>query len=50
MQSGHVLESWNELKRELIKMFDRRISFTAAMQKIEVRESGQGIIRLIFNG
>lgn len=38
MQSGHVLESWSELKRALTKMFDRRISFTAAMQRIESRK------------
>ncbi|XP_029163451.1 uncharacterized protein LOC114934906 [Nylanderia fulva] len=38
MQSGHVLESWYELKQAMIKMFDRRVSFTAAMQKIEARK------------
>lgn len=38
MQSGHVLESWFELKQAMIKMFDRRVSFTAAMQKIEARK------------
>ncbi|KMQ91613.1 hypothetical protein RF55_8496 [Lasius niger] len=38
MQSGHVLESWSELKRALTKMFDRRISFKAAMQRIEARK------------
>lgn len=38
MQSGLVLESWFELKQAIIKMFDRRVSFTAAMQKIEARK------------
>lgn len=35
MQSGHALESWSVLKQELVKMFDRRVSFTTAMQRIE---------------
>ncbi|KMQ89167.1 hypothetical protein RF55_11226 [Lasius niger] len=38
MQNGNVLESWADLKRALVQMFDRRISFTAAMQKIETRK------------
>lgn len=38
MQQGSVLESWTELKKALIKMFDRRVSFTAAMQRIEARK------------
>lgn len=37
MQTGDVLESWQRLKQEISKMFDRKISFTAAMQKIEAR-------------
>jgi hypothetical protein len=36
------LESWAGLKQELIKMFDRKISFTSAMQKIEARRWMQG--------
>lgn len=37
MQSGDVLKSWTSLKRELLKMFDRKVLFTAAMQRIEAR-------------
>lgn len=37
MQQGSVLESWSELKKALIKMFDRRVSFTVSMQRIEAR-------------
>ncbi|KYN09358.1 hypothetical protein ALC57_18534 [Trachymyrmex cornetzi] len=35
LQLGSALESWSCFKQELIKMFDRKISFYAAMQKIE---------------
>ncbi|XP_025268265.1 uncharacterized protein LOC112639210 [Camponotus floridanus] len=38
MQSGQVLESWPALRQALIQMFDRRISFTAPMQRIEARK------------
>jgi len=38
MKSGQVLESWPTLRQALIQMFDRRISFTAAMQRIEARK------------
>ncbi|CAL1687614.1 unnamed protein product [Lasius platythorax] len=38
IQNGNVLESWTDLKQALVQMFDRRISFTAAMQKIETRK------------
>jgi len=38
MQNGAVLESWAALKRALTQMFDRRVSFTASMQKIEARK------------
>lgn len=37
-QSGSVLESWSGLKQHLIKMFDQKIPFYAAMQKIEARK------------
>ncbi|KYN11460.1 hypothetical protein ALC57_16378, partial [Trachymyrmex cornetzi] len=37
LQLGSALESWSCFKQELIKMFDRKISFYAAMQKIEAR-------------
>lgn len=37
MQSGEVLESWSSLKQEIVKMFDRQVSFMMAMQKIEAR-------------
>lgn len=38
MQQGRVLESWPALKQALLQMFDRRVSFTAAMQRIEARK------------
>lgn len=38
MQNGKVLESWLALKLALTQMFDRRVSFTASMQKIEARK------------
>ncbi|KMQ91646.1 hypothetical protein RF55_8459 [Lasius niger] len=38
MQNGGVLESWAALKLALTQMFDRRVSFTASMQKIEARK------------
>ncbi|CAL1683820.1 unnamed protein product [Lasius platythorax] len=37
IQSGEVLESWSSLKQEIVKMFDRQVSFMMAMQKIEAR-------------
>lgn len=37
MQSGQVLKSWPALRQALIQMFDCRILFTAAMQRIEAR-------------
>lgn len=42
MQNGDVLESWTALKLALTQMFDRRVSFTAAMQKIEARRWAPG--------
>lgn len=38
MQSGLVLESWTGLKQEIIKMFNHRIPFYTAMQRIEARK------------
>lgn len=38
MQQGQVLESWPALKQALLQMFDRRVSFTAAIQRIETRK------------
>lgn len=38
MQSGCVLESWDGLNKEIVKMFDRKISFYVAMQNIETRK------------
>ncbi|KMQ83810.1 hypothetical protein RF55_19054 [Lasius niger] len=38
MQTGSVLESWTALRQALIQMFDRRVSFTVAMQRIEARK------------
>jgi len=37
MQEGIVFESWSGLKQEIIKMFDRKVSFTTPIQKIEAR-------------
>lgn len=37
LQMGAVLESWPALKRELIRMFKRRVSFYVAMCEVESR-------------
>lgn len=37
LQDGSVIESWGDLKRELVKIFERRVPFYKAMQKIEAR-------------
>lgn len=41
-QDGPVLETWNNLKSELVKMFDHEIPFHRIMQKIEARKWNQG--------
>jgi len=38
MQDGPSNESWINLKQELLKMFDRKIPFFKAMQRIETRK------------
>jgi len=38
LQDGPVIESWLNLKAELAKMFERRVPFYKAMQKIEARK------------
>lgn len=37
IQTGEVLESWISLRREIIKIFDRKVPFYKAIQKVEAR-------------
>jgi len=37
IQDGTVIESWNNLRRELARMFDRRVPFYKATARIEAR-------------
>jgi len=37
-QNGSVLESWSDLKVEMEKIFNRKIPFYKAMQKVESRK------------
>jgi len=37
IQEGPVIESWANLRRELARMFDRRVPFCKAMARIEAR-------------
>ncbi|XP_067214743.1 uncharacterized protein [Linepithema humile] len=38
IQTGLVLESWDGLKREITKMFARKVPFYIAMQRVEARK------------
>lgn len=38
IQSGAVLETWANLRQEIIKIFDRKIPFYKAAQKVEARK------------
>jgi len=38
IQTGAVIESWSNLKSDLIKIFERKLSFFRAMQKAESRK------------
>jgi len=38
IQTGAAMESWSSLKAEMEKIFDRKISFYKAMQKVEARK------------
>lgn len=42
VQSGAAIESWIALRNALIKIFDRKIPFYKAMQKIEARRWNLG--------
>jgi len=41
IQEGPVIESWVNLRRELVRMFDRKIPFYKAMARIEARNWNQ---------
>lgn len=40
IQIGVVLESWIGLRRELAKIFDRKVPFYKAIQKVEMWKCG----------
>jgi len=41
IQEGPVMESWINLRRELVRMFDRKIPFYKAMARVEARNWNQ---------
>jgi len=49
IQEGPVIESWINLRRELLRMFDRKIPFYKAMAKGQGLESEQGVLRRLCN-
>jgi len=38
IQTGAVIESWTNLKTDLVKIFERKLPFYRAMQKAESRK------------
>ncbi|XP_067205030.1 uncharacterized protein [Linepithema humile] len=38
IQTGEIIESWQALKTDLLKMFKKQVSFYKAMQKLEARK------------